>query len=403
MQLQNLTEKVSLAGLLRTVGALTVVAAMCAHLLEGWHAWNDLSRYYVMLGGTVLLALAGAVMGYWSRDVKSARAFFSLGLISVVANMTTLGGLVHSQLNGDPVFAAGGLAALAAGSIFLVLLPAAWFAFKVLARSHATNLLGIFAASSALLLFPFRESLGVGLVIAAALALPALYLRRRVGDVAFRTLEGRIAAAALFAPALVMLGRLLWLYQADELVTLILAGIGFFATRYAAVMIPRASGWHAANNVSSVLLALVIGITAILLGDGLMPDEALLPLFSVVFGGLVWSMGLQCEDTRDRFAYAGAYSAVSFTLANLIFTAGDGGLGCLVVGLLVALGGRLQRLRGVMAAGMVTAGLGLLPSAFELAGMIDLTNWLTLAIIGFAVMVLASVCERLLKQPLEDG
>ena len=159
MQLQDLTDKFSLAGLLRTVGALTVVAAMCAHLLEGWTAWNDLSRYYAMLGGTVLLALAGAAMGYWYKDVKSARAFFSLGLISVVANMTTLGGLVHSQVNGDPVFAAGGLAALAGASIFLVLLPAAWFAFKVLARPHATSLVGVFAASGALLLWPSRSLL----------------------------------------------------------------------------------------------------------------------------------------------------------------------------------------------------------------------------------------------------
>ena len=131
MQIDHLTNKFSLAGLMRTVGALLVVAAMCAHLLEGWHAWNDLSRYFAMLGGTVVLALAGAVMGYGCKDAKSARAFLGLGLISVVANMTTLGGLVHSQVNGEPVAGAAMLLGVMGASVLLVLLPVAWFAFDL--------------------------------------------------------------------------------------------------------------------------------------------------------------------------------------------------------------------------------------------------------------------------------
>lgn len=403
MQLDTFTNKFSLAGLMRTVGALLVVAAMCAHLLEGWHAWNDLSRYFAMLGGTVILALAGAVMGYVYKDAKSARAFLGLGLISVVANMTTLGGLIHSLVNGEPVTGSLLLLGVMGASLFLVLLPVAWFAFKVLARPHATAMLGVFGAVSALLLLPFRESLAVGLVIAAAAVLPALYLRRRFGDVALKTLEGRVAVLGLFAPVLVMLGRLLWLYQADEFLTLILSSIAFFASRYVVHLLPEKSVWQTVNGVVSVSLALVIGVAGTLLADGYVAEVALLPIFSATVGGLIWSMGLQHPAARERFAYVGAYWAVSFTVANLLLHFGDGGVACVLVGLLVALGGYRQQIRGIVAAGAVTVTLGMLPATIDLAGLIDFTNWLTLALMGVSVIIAGSVYDRLRRRSAEEG
>ena len=53
--LKHAVQQASLAGALRIIGAMIVVAAMYAHLLEGWSLWSDVSRYYALLGGTCLL------------------------------------------------------------------------------------------------------------------------------------------------------------------------------------------------------------------------------------------------------------------------------------------------------------------------------------------------------------
>ena len=39
------------------IGAMVVVAALCANLLQGWDTWSGVDRYYAMFGVTGLLAL----------------------------------------------------------------------------------------------------------------------------------------------------------------------------------------------------------------------------------------------------------------------------------------------------------------------------------------------------------
>jgi hypothetical protein len=402
--------RVSLACLLRVTGAMTIVAALCAHLLgdwDGWNAWNDLSRYYAMLASAALMCGAGFALSYFGKDNKGARVFFGLGLLAVVANVTTLGGLLHSTVQWDDAASvypevanwtvdAGVSLATTVTSALIVLLPITWFAYKVLARPKANELAILFVGLCLLLLVPIRESLGVGLLITAAVASPLLYLHQRARSaVSLRTAEGRFAVATLFAPAVVMTARLLWLYQADTLLIWILTGIVFVGTRYVARMLHDGSPWHFVNGVCSLGFATVVAwlsaeLTAPYLGDGLVASFC-----GLVLSALVYSMGYQHVKSRATFAIAGAVILAGFVSVNALFANDVWATAFgLAAGLAIIAVGYLDEHKLLIGVGATTAGLVALPEAVDLATAIDWTHWSSLAVLGAAVILLGSFVEQ---------
>ena len=238
----NQLKRTSLAGVLRTLGALVVVAGLCSHLLEGWSAWGDLSRLYVLLGVTGAFAFTGFAISALLREQKGARVFVSLGLVAVVASLTTLGGLLEeivswsgSQADGAWLVDTVALQSYTPGQlglmlsvVLLTLAPVTWMAYRVLARAQARQLSLLFAFSSLLICLPARESWPLGLTILISLVLPCYYtIRALKSHIVFATLEGRFALLSLFFPAIVMLARLFWLYEADVLLSWMLLSISF--------------------------------------------------------------------------------------------------------------------------------------------------------------------------------
>ena len=392
-----------LAGLLRMFGATIVVAGMCLHLLEGWSGWDDLSRYYAMLIGTGVLALAAFVMTKFVRDVKSARVFLALGLLSVVANVTTLGGLLHSQVQWDQGVAVDSIFSgwtMAQGASFtgamlsalVVLIPVIAFAYRVLARPAASELSALFGLMCGLIVVPLRESAGVGVLILAAVAIPAAYAFKRYSEeLHFATGEGRFALATLFAPALIMIARLLWLYEADALLVWILSVTALVGLRLAARLMSERSAWLA--YVPAIVVAFCVGLASAELLEDYLHAMIWVPVMAAITGGLVWDM------VRDRgnhgFAVTGAFIVMSLTALNTLFyDEWQANLICALLGVVVYIAGHRGRSGAIRLLGAGGALFGFLPRLWDLIERIDLTNWLTLGVLGVLVIVAAGLVER---------
>lgn len=172
----NLMNKMmNFASLMRVCGALVMLVAMSSYLMQGWHEGNDISRYYMLLSQTFLLAISGFGLTYILKENKGARIFFGLGLVSITVNMTTLGALIFSTTQwGSALVHYPSYAKWVApefGAIVMALLgtalisaPVSWIGHKVLARRSANSLSVLFLFTNMLLLIPVRESWFVGMV-----------------------------------------------------------------------------------------------------------------------------------------------------------------------------------------------------------------------------------------------
>src|SRR5436189_3043270 len=84
---------------LRIAGAALVVAAASTFMLQNWQAGNDLMRYAMLVGQSLLLAAAAYFVGLTVREGRSARTFLALVLATIPVSFAVLGGLVYSQFH----------------------------------------------------------------------------------------------------------------------------------------------------------------------------------------------------------------------------------------------------------------------------------------------------------------
>jgi hypothetical protein len=207
---------------LRIAGAVLVVASASTFMLQGWQGGNDLIRYAMLVGQSLLLTAAAYFVGLTVREGRSARTFLALVLATIPVTFAVLGGLVYSQFHLEPlrtlpsyaswVAPSPSTALLAVAATLVVMIPLAIVAFIALARKQWKALTLSFLAGNVLMLIPARTpSLIIVEVGALLLGLTALELSRFSRELA--TLEGGLARVALFLPPLIMLGRVIHLYR----------------------------------------------------------------------------------------------------------------------------------------------------------------------------------------------
>jgi hypothetical protein len=391
-----------LATLLRMSGALTVVAAMSAFLLQGWHGGNDLHRYYLLLSQTLLLCAGGFGLSYGLKENKGARVFFALSLLSVTANLVTLGALVFSlvQWGGNlahyPAFASWKAAGmgdtlLAMGVAVAVLAPVAYFGFLVFARRSARALSLLFLFTNLLLLIPVRESWMVGAVALSGVLIPFFFAGRLLRqDATLRTPEGYFAVAALFAPALIIITRSMWLYQVDAALQLMLASGAFLLLR------GLATGMENTRGVKSVIGALSIAaafaathpLAALLTGS----NQGFYTLFAALFMALGLDIARHHEGryAKTTCIIAGTSCLIPFmdtgtTASALVF---------ILAGVIVCMAGRRFAKRFLLLQGAFMILAGIADQLHRIIAWVDFSNWATLAILGATAIILASVIER---------
>lgn len=404
--LETIRNIAGFASILRIGGAITMIAAMSAFLMQGWANGNDVSRFYLLMIQTVLLAGGGLGLSYLLQENKGARVFFGLGLISITVNMTTLGALIFSttqwgsSLVQYPGFAKwvavdfGSIAMALAGTI-IVSTPMAYLSHMVLARRSARLLSGLFLFTNLLLLLPIRESLPIGIVAVLAILVPIWFVTQRMmQDNTLRTPEGLFAIATLFIPAIIIVCRSLWLYPTDELLTIALGGIAFTALRFCAPQVDVTSFTRSVMNMFSIFAAATIALGSGSLIATYLPDVFANAFVSAIFAGLL--MDISTRSTRPK-AYARLAAAV-LAIAHILTVSLESDpfapIFCIAAGLAVIAIGRHYGLREIIVIGGITILAGLTQQIHDIMLLIDFGNWITLSITGASIIVFASFIER---------
>src|SRR6187431_2576226 len=217
-------DPVAFARALRIAGAVLVVAAASTFMLQNWQVGNDLGRYAMLVGQSLLLTVAAYFVGLSVREGRSARTFLALVLATIPVSFAVLGGLVYSRFHLDelaplPHYASWiapsrGSALLAVLGTLSLLVPLSLVSFTALARKQAKALTLAFCAANLLVLVPVRQpEVVAALAGVALLGLLHLELTRFAAAAQLDTLEGKLARVMPFAPPLIMLGRVFHLYH----------------------------------------------------------------------------------------------------------------------------------------------------------------------------------------------
>ncbi|MBK6895658.1 MAG: hypothetical protein IPH06_03580 [Alphaproteobacteria bacterium] len=394
------------ASLLRVCGALIMLIAMSTYLMQGWSHGNDISRYYMLLSQTFLLAVGGLGLSFLLKENKGARVFFGLGLISISVNMTTLGALIFSTtqwgggLGQYPSFAKWVAPEFDALMVTLlatlaISVPVAWVSHKVLARRSVQTLCGLFLFTNLLLLLPVRESVYVGVTTMIAVTLPLTLLFKRMSqDSTLRTPEGLFAMATVFVPAGILLCRSLWLYPVDEIQQITLAGTAYIALYFCAQQTEEASFARRVINLLSFGAVLGVALPAAMLADRYLSGALAINVFGIIFAGFMLHISARCQNPTRLIRLALIVLAVCHIRPVLSTEDMSNAVLCIVSGLTIIAVSRRHGFRDLMVMGGVTVLVGVGRQILELVQLIDLSNWVTLSVLGGAIIIIASLFER---------
>ncbi|GGO88702.1 hypothetical protein GCM10011348_44770 [Marinobacterium nitratireducens] len=390
--------------LLRLAGATALLVAMYSFLVQGWQGSSDLLRYGLLLGHSLLLCGAGLASGHWLQEPRGARLLTSLALVSVPANFAILGAFVHAEagiaaLNYPGIatwqLGAPGLTAAVVGGSALLLLPVVILGFRVLARPLSSRLSWQYLAGNAVLLIPLRDPTAVaGLTLPLALWMLWRAERSRDQHLCARTPDGILARLLQFLPLGVLLGRSLWLYDADAF--LFTAGLLclFLAARQLSLLLPGQSILRGFLEVGSGLLTPLIGIGVAVLLERLLPDPLLLPAGSLACAALLLELSRRVEMAPALYRVLAVPALLlGFSGNLLLFDSLANALLCLVAGLLLTLAGHYLRRLALLGAGLVIAASGLVYLFGRLLSAFDLGGWISLALVGLAAILLGSLLE----------
>ena len=396
-----------LARSLRVVGAVLLVASASTFMVNRWGRGNDLLRYGLLLGHTLVLAGASYIVGLRVRESRSARTFLALVLAVVPVHFAVLGGLLYSQFALD--LPAGGLpqnsmwmapnplAALATVSLGLaVLAPLTFVAHVALARPAAKKLTVLYLAANSSILLPVRDPNLVAILL-AVVSLALLRAQFRLADhKGLGTPEGAFVRALLLAPPVLLMARALYLYDpADFLngVFLLLSGYALFeaATRRIADSTLAAS----LQAVSAVVAcAGWYFLSSFVQAETALPEGAELPALVLPYAVVLAWMGRRAQYGKayERLA---AVLALGCVLVNVIsHQDAYATIACLAVGIALVAVGATARRRLELGAGTLAVALGLLVHLHRAVRVEAFANWGTLSVLGVLAVVCAAYCER---------
>jgi len=406
--MQMIKQFATLSRILRIIGAFSVVASMSVFLLQDWGNGNDLHRYYLLLSQSVLLATGGFCLAFLLKENKGARVFFGLSLISIAANLTTLGALIFSYVQWGSTLAnypgialwtvsSGVSIAFALGLAAIVLIPITLFGFKVMARQSALPLTIAYLLSNSMLLLPVRDTFYSSIIAGISILLSLAFVTKLVAkDPKLRTAEGKFARVLLFIAPVIMLVRSLWLYQADDLIYTIIAFTGFMTVRHCSLQLDITSQLRKLLEFLSIPMAFLVATPASQLIDKILPFEFTLPAFALIFAAHMIDLSRRStkEYKNGALVMAGLVTSISFMAHLAINETLFNGIMCAFAGLAVMASGYINKSRLITLFGLITTAVAVIYDLFNIYAMIDLFSWSSLAITGISAIVIGSIIER---------
>ncbi len=391
---------------LRIAGAFLVVASASTFMLQHWQAGNDLGRYAMLVGQSLLLTVAAYFVGLTVREGRSARTFLGLVLATIPVSFAVLGGLVYSQFHCEALVALPSYASWIAPSklaavlavvvTLLVLVPLALVAFVALARKQARALTLAFVASNLLVLVPIRTPIiVVGFAGVALLALLELELARFGVGAELDNFEGKLARSMPFLPPLILIGRVFHLYHVTAPFC---GGLALVAATTLWLILPRAKS-SAGRDCGALLAGALACIGWGLCWTGLVAHPSATSLNVVLLGlpcaALLGLVALRADSLREvLFAGGTLIGLTSVVTATLIALDSISALSCLLLGVFVAVSGAAVRAKVRTLAGAVVALFGLGAEVWLAVHADDVLRWASLSVLGVLLIVGSAYVER---------
>lgn len=391
---------------LRIAGAALVVASASTFMLQHWQVGNDLTRYAMLVGQSLLLAAAAYFVGLTVREGRSARTFLALVLATIPISFAVLGGLVYSQFHWEPLavlpqyaswIAPNKLSAvLAVLGTVAVLVPLAAVSFVALARKEAKALTLAFVLANLLVIVPLRTPIGVAVLAGLTLfGLGHFEIARFSKTPRLDNLEGKLARGVLFVPPAIMLGRVVHLYDAKPA---FVGSLFLIGTALLWLQLGRTKGaihrdvgaWGAAFFAlvgwGMIWFDAVAGVGSTAL--------SILTLGLPVAAALV-VVSLRAANGRGALngcgIVLGLMTAVVASLADLDSMAA---FSCVVLGILVAVWGAALRHRVPLVGGTLVALFGLVTQVWLAVHADNLLRWASLSAAGILLIVGSAYLER---------
>ena len=395
--------------ILRLFGASVLISSLSIFLFDGWDVGDGLHRFLTLIAFSSLLTGAGLVCAKVIGENVGARLFLGITLLSVIVNFSVAGSLIYSKLQfafipeSMPGFAvwnmtsdisviAIALAALAA------LTPIAVFCFKVLARKSSATLLSLFVLANALLLLPLRDPNLAALVGAIGL----FFMGQKISalgkiDASLSTLEGRFAKLVTVIPLFILIGRSLIFYGQTPFALGMAAGIVFMGLRETSI------SFRGRQNLVKYLDCFSMFVAA--LGAVLFSESAQLiftdghalqlPSFSILFALALTELSLRSAISGTLIRkFAAVALALGLSLNLLIYPVHLLALVNTALGIGILVYGISSEQKLLFLSGLSTAVVGVLYEILLISEWFHLGNWLSLALLGSLIILLASLIER---------
>lgn len=404
-------DKISRIGMaLRYVGIAVLFAATGSFMFQRWGDMTHLARYLSFLVFTVGVCGAGLLCGLKIGENKGARTLLGVVVTLIPVHAAQLGAILFSRFGSPPVnpvsypsalyWSVSSLsdALIAVGVGVATLVPMAFMAYSVLARSHARQLLILGCGVSASLMIPTRDPVFVGAIMAIASACALIGEARLSSVLELRTREGAIARSVPFLAVAMLIGRQCFLYNATSLFMGVVCLVG---SAVAFEMVPRLKINALVTTLSEHLSVLLTAVGVFFVGDAVtqgfgLTDTVLAPLVIGLPMGIAFTvMAERARESAGVFRVASSVALFCTGVAELLEGSGlEAGIVSLLIGIIALTVGCAVEKKGMFLAGAFLIVLSLGRVCIEALGSISVSPWVILGVIGVGTIVAASYIER---------
>jgi hypothetical protein len=395
--------------LLRLFGGGLTVMAILMFLFQRWDEATDLLRYGMIMGETMILTVLGLATSLWLKEQKSARVFLGLSLVSTSAVFTILGAMIYSQVQWIPAQAnlpdyalwvadsLNSVVWLLAGSL-IVLTGQSLFGFSVLARPAASRLTLLLMLNVMLLLLPIRDMGITTLMVLPALILGFRYLSAlRKSIPAMRTAEGAMAGLLVMLPLFIMIGRGAYLYAVDAMALGTLALLVYLVVRQLALSLNVMTRLRRSLEVVSLLPALFSAFYFTVVLEGMAPEIGhwLVVVFGVMLSGFLLDLTKRAISGGNRYFLSIFYTGlVVAVIEAAIWPEVTTALFAFILSGLILLYGYSAKQNNLLRLSLLTLVGSFVLLMSELFVSFNMGIWVSVAILGMSIIVLAAAVER---------
>ena len=404
-------DKISRIGMaLRYVGIAVLAAATGSFMFQRWGDMTHLARYLSFLVFTVGVCGAGLLCGLKIGENKGARTLLGVVVTLIPVHAAQLGAILFSRFGSPPrspvsypsalYWSVSSLsdALIAVGVGVATLIPMAFMAYSVLARSHARQLLMLGCGVSAALMIPTRDPMLVGVIMAFASACTLIGEARLSSVLELRTREGVIARSVPFLAVAMLIGRQCFLYNSTSL---FLGIVCLIASAVTFEMVPRLNISGLVTTLSEHLSVPLTALGVFFVGDAILQG---FDLSTSVFAPLVIGMPMgiaftvmaeRARESSGVFRVASSVALFLTGLSELLSGSGvEAGVISLLIGIVALTVGSAAEKKGMFLAGAVLILLSLGRVCLDALGNISVSPWVILGVIGVGTIVSASYIER---------